>query len=133
VAEGDLSAESSVSATVSRQNVVGGYFEVIVSRLATVVARSTVLAVAVGVLVGCGPSAGSYRKNAEKFIVSEKFLEQAAGQVTSRLTSVNCAEPISAEVGSTFGCSASDDAGVQYQIAVRISGASEMEFEVERA
>jgi hypothetical protein len=93
---------------------------------------TTALAAGV-VLAGCGPTVASFRTNAETFILSADFLEQAAGRVTSRLTEASCTEPPTIEVGAVFGCSAADDAGVRYQIAVRITASNEMEFEVARA
>jgi hypothetical protein len=107
---------------------------IVVDRISERRSCALVAVLATSVLLSaCGPTVTSFRENAETFILSENFLEQAAGRVTSRLTEATCTEPPTTEVGAVFGCSAADDAGVRYQIAVRITASNEMEFEVARA
>jgi hypothetical protein len=69
-------------------------------------------------LVGCFTTTADYRDTAETFIVEDADVGDALG-VT--FVSADCEEPPGQEPGTTFGCTAVDEAGDRWEFDVEIS------------
>jgi hypothetical protein len=68
-------------------------------------------------LVGCFTTAADFRDEAESFIVEDPSIAEGLGVA---IASATCDEPVNQDVGTTFACTATDEAGDTWGFDVEI-------------
>jgi Domain of unknown function (DUF4333) len=74
-------------------------------------------------LVACSPDASDFQEEAEKYIESREFSEDAG---LLRYTEVECAEPASTEEDTHYTCTATAEDGSRWQFDVEIIGKKDL-------
>lgn len=88
------------------------------------------LTLACSVIVGgCFTTSADYQRDAEAFILGDEDLAAALG---IGFTSATCEEPASQAVGTTFTCTAQDDAGSYWEFEVEIQESNGYDINVSR-
>lgn len=80
-------------------------------------------------VAGCFTTSADYQRDAEEFILGDEDLTAALGV---GFTSATCEDPESQEVGTTFICTAVDDAGGDWEFEVEIQDANGYDINVSR-
>ena len=86
---------------------------------------------------GCFTTSADYQRDAEEFIVGDEDLQTALFPVSSssgakEFTSATCEDPESQAVGTTFVCTAVDDAGGDWEFEVEIQDSNGYAINVSR-
>jgi hypothetical protein len=78
---------------------------------------------------GCFTTTSDFRNDAKKSILTSRRL---AGSVGVTFTSAECESPASQAVGTTFRCTAVDDAGKTWEFEAKITGTHDYEVNISR-
>jgi hypothetical protein len=81
-------------------------------------------AAALLLFVACSPDTADYRREAEKFIESRRFSEEAE---LLRLSDVECEEPESTAEDTRYTCTATSSDGVRWEFDVDIVGDADLQ------
>jgi hypothetical protein len=98
-------------------------------RPSTPVVAAALFVAATLTMAGCFTTSADYQRDAEEFIMNDESLSEALG-VT--FTSANCEDPESQDPGTTFICTAKDDADRDWEFEIEITGANGYEVNVSR-
>ena len=80
-------------------------------------------------LTGCFTTSTDYQRDAEEFIVGDENMRSELG-VT--FTSATCEDPQSQDVGTTFICTAEDDAGGDWEFEIEIQESDAYDIKISR-
>jgi hypothetical protein len=80
-------------------------------------------------VAGCFTTSADYQRDAEEFILGDEDLTAALGV---GFTSATCEDPESQAVGTTFICTAVDDAGDPWEFEVEIEDSNGYHINVSR-
>jgi hypothetical protein len=108
-------------------------------RLPTHVAWPALVVIGSIALAGCFTTSADYQRDAEEFIIEDESLSEALfptdpppASGATRFTSATCEDPESQDVGTTFICTAEDDAGGDWEFEVEIQDANAYDINVSR-
>jgi hypothetical protein len=86
-------------------------------------------------LTGCFTTSSDYQRDAEKFIVGDENLRTELfdeGASATSFTSATCEDPESQDVGTTFMCTAQDDAGGDWEFEIEIQESNAYDIKIAR-
>jgi Domain of unknown function (DUF4333) len=80
-------------------------------------------------LTGCFTTSADYQRDAEEFILNDENLTEALG---IGFTSATCEDPQSQDPGTTFICTAVDDADGDWEFEIEIQDSNGYDVNVSR-